>query len=130
MRTIKPKEREAIMKKSAADAAPHITEYPDLVDVLPDLCVEYRKYHLQAKEGEEKKKELAPQIEGLLEAVGAKRIRGSSWQVTRVDGGYVESLDPKLLLEHGVSIETIAACTVKTPKKGYIQVTEVKGEAD
>lgn len=141
-RSAKPSEQKAIAKAAvgsdprlpdymrgnpAAPPARHITEYPDLVDCLPDMAVRYRELLDTIKPLEAEKKELGKDINALLDAVGVKAIRGDGWLATYVDGGNIERIVPERLLELGLTLEDIEAATERKPKAGYVQVTAPKG---
>lgn len=126
-RTLRPAEREALMKNNPSPVAPHITEFPDLVDVLPDLAVEYRELCDAIAPMEARKKELAEQINALLDAVDQRKIRGDGWVAFYVAGGEVVTLSPEKLLALGVTIDQIEEATERKPKKGHIRVQEVQG---
>lgn len=112
----------------AAPPAKHITEYPDLVDCLPDMAIRVRELIALIKPLEEEKKDLNGQINALLSAVGVKSIRGDGWLATYVDGGVQERIVPERLLELGLTLEDIEAATERKPKAGYVQVTAQKAK--
>lgn len=103
-----------------------LTDYPELEDVLPDLAIEYRAISDTIAPLEKRKKELAGEINALLDAVGERAIRGPGWTAFYVDGGVTEKITAEKLLERGVAMEDIIAATERTPKAGYVQVRETK----
>lgn len=127
-RSAKGREKEQLAKAAAQsdEKSPHITEFPELVDVLPELCEEYRRQHSIAAAAETRKKELASEIKALMDAVEATGIRGDNWVAVRVPDGETNKLDPKLLLKAGVSYQTLNACTVTSPRAGYVQIKELE----
>lgn len=102
-----------------------LAEYPDLADVLPDLCVEYRAVHEQIAALEKRKKELSATISPLMEAFNANSITdGDSWTVVR-SRGTNSTISKTRLVEKGVSVDIITYATVKTPY-WYVQVLNPK----
>ena len=125
------REQEAVEKSATTiieteDRVPHVTEYEDLVDVLPDLAAEYRGIVESIKELEARKKEIGADIEALLSAVDARAFRGDNWVATRVEGAERETIKPELLLAEGVTMTQIEKATVVTQSAGYVQVRELK----
>lgn len=139
-RKMKPSEKKALTKQRQAKPlppindegeviyVPHITEVPELIDVLPELAEEYREIATKIAPLEIRKKEIGADIKALLDAVGRKSIRGNGWIVTRSMDTETETLSREKLLEFGVDIDVIEAAVVKTPKAGYVQVKKSKEE--
>jgi hypothetical protein len=131
-RSIKPSEKKLIDKKAAKEPAealaetPHVTEFEDLVDILPDLAIEARAINAEITRLEKRKKEIAGEISGLLEAVEQRSIRGDNWVAVRVEGAWQEKIVAELLLKEGVSLKQIAAATSRQQNAGYVQVREIK----
>lgn len=134
-----PRRREGGTPPSAAPSvasAPHVNgdtsagrarpleEYPDLMDVLPELCDRYREIQVEVKALEEERQSLSLQIMPLLEAVGAESVAGDSWVVSRTKGSR-STIVPELLLKEGVTTDQIAAATRKV-EYFYIQLRERK----
>ena len=61
-----------------------------------------------------------------IEASGAKTLRGAKYQATYVAGARREKLEPKLLLQAGVTVAQIEKATVVTTGKPYVAVSEVR----
>lgn len=128
-RSIRAREAEALAKAAAvpgADQTPHITRYPDLVDILPDMAVEYRALSDQIKQLEDRKKELGTELKALMDAAEATSIRGDGWVVTRSRDTETNKLSPELLLKAGVGYEILNACTITEKRAGYVQVKALK----
>lgn len=130
-RTAKPAEREAVAKRAAAmptvdSNTPHITDFPDLVDVIPDLAAEYRDISDNLKPLEVRKKEVGDEIKALVDAADLKSVRGTGWIITRSADTFTETIKPELLLANGVTMDQIAASTVRTPRAGYVQVKKLE----
>lgn len=121
------REAATIMADDPTTEVHHITQYEDLVDVLPEMIEAYRNAHSAATVAEKTKKELQPQIMGLLEAVGQKSLRGDHWQVTRCGSGKnPDVISAELLLAEGVAMDVIERCTVKGKDKAdHIRVTSL-----
>lgn len=128
-RTIRKKELEAVAKKERANPTgiPSIVHFPELVDVLPDLAVEYRAIKVQQDKLEARRKELAAEIDALLDAAEVLSIRGDGWTVHKTLPGEKKVLSKELLLELGVTLEQLEAATESVPTAGYVQVKEFKG---
>ena len=105
---------------------PHFDDFPDIADVLPDLAVETRSIQAQIAKLEKRKKEIAGEIDVLLEAVDSRAIRGDTWIAVRVEGAWLEKVVPELLLVQGVTLDQIEGATVKTQNAGYVQVRGLK----
>lgn len=132
VRTAKPSEEKAIKKAQTAGAdvqsdeeydvanARRIWEFPELADVLPDICIRYREIVDEANKLEAERKELSSQIMPLMNAVEQRTILGDTWVAVKARGSKT-GISETLLLEAGVSMETIEACR-KTVKYDYIQV--------
>lgn len=136
-RKITKKEKKAIQSKESVNGVdpefvdekrrvPHITEFEDLIDVLPDLAIEARAIAAKLAPLEARKKEIAEEIKLYLDAVKQTSIRGDNWVAVRTKDTEVESLSPELLVKEGVTLDQIAAAIVKNPKAGYVQVREWK----
>ncbi len=136
-----PSEKAAVAKKAAGSdprlpdymqkeyekaPAPHITDFPDLVDILPDLAIECRQVMDAIRPLEARKKELVSDINALLDAVGQKRIRGDGWLAIYIEGGYTERVIPERLLALGLTMTQIEEATERKPKAGHVEVR--KGE--
>lgn len=133
-RSIRPKEREAMAKKRADQpydpqmppTTPHITEFPDLVDVLPDMAKRVRELADAIAPLDEERKSIQKDINALLDAAGAGSIMGDDWIAVRYYDTFTESLSPEKLLAAGVTLEQLQAGTEKKPKAGYVQIRERK----
>ena len=99
---VEPEERES-------NARP-IENFPELLDVLPGLVDEYLEIQAQAKELENRRKELSEEISPLLIAVDHNSIRGDGWNVIR-SCQHRKTILAERLLAKGVSSEIIKACT-------------------
>lgn len=100
-----------------------ISEYPDLADVLPDMCIEYRDIQQQIVALEARKKALSADILPLMEAFNANSITdGDAWTVVR-SRGTNSQIKKTLLVEQGVTTDIIEAATVRTPY-WYVQVRD------
>jgi hypothetical protein len=110
-----------------AEAAPLMSAFPELADVLPALCEEYRQLAKDAGWIEKRKKALGAEIMPLMEAVDCDVIAADdrSWTVYRSEGCNV-SISKERLLELGVSMAIIEKATKRTP---YFYV-QVRGSAD
>ncbi len=97
-----------------------LEQFPELEDVLPDLCSEYRRIAVEMKRLEDRRKELSAEIMPLLEAVECDSIQGDGWVAMRVIGSR-STLSRERLLEAGVAMATIEACTTKVTYP-YLQV--------
>jgi len=107
-------------KQEKEPASRPLVEFPDLVDVLPVLCGEYRDLVEQISELEARKKELGASIMPLLEDAGCDSIAGDGWVANRVRGTS-SKLMPELLLQNGVRMEIIEKSTKKS-HYWYVQV--------
>lgn len=127
-RSAKPKEQAAIAKQvtAATAALPHITAFPELVDVLPDLVEEYRGLLDQEANIKARKEELGPELMALLEAVEQKSIRGNNWVVSRADGAWQSKITAEGLLAQGVTMDQIDAATERKQSRGYVQVKRLE----
>lgn len=142
VRSAKPSEKKALKKKAEQDAAAAngdpayeskarpIEEFPELADVLPELCLEYRRLHKVEKEAEKAKKAIGDDIGPLLEAVGCNSITdGAEWAAVRCKGSK-SSISATKLVELGVDPDIIEQATV-TNEYWYTQVRGVgKGGSD
>lgn len=147
IRKIKPSEKRAMAKKAQSQAvqqqrasepagadverqsnARPLAEFPDLMDVLPDLAKRYREIHEQGVAIEKEKKELGGLIMPLLEAVGHDSITDEDWNAVRCRGANVQISKTKLI-ELGVDPEIVAKATVKSTYY-YLQVRKVGGVSD
>lgn len=115
--------QEAAGDETASRSRP-LDEFPELADVLPELCERYRAIADQQKKLEAERKELSAQIMPLMEAVGWDSIAGDGWLALRVHGRN-ERLSPEKLLESGVSMAVIKKCTT-VAEYDYVQVRERK----
>lgn len=97
-----------------------IGEFPDIADVMPDLCTRYREIADEISKLDKERKELSATIMPLMEAVECDSITGEGWTAVRAEGAN-SSVSPELLLAKGVSMKVIKACT-KTTKYHYVQV--------
>jgi len=96
-----------------------------------DTLVEDRQL---AKSEEDRHKrireDLDKRIEAMLLLAGAAdgdiRVQSHSWIVQRVTNSGASKLDPRLLLEYGVSADTIAKATVDGKPYSYVLVKQVK----
>lgn len=137
-RSMKASEWKLMAKKEAKNAAiveteeriPHITEYEDLVDILPDLAQRHRELTDQEAAIKKEKSEISAELDALLGVYDLRTVRGDSWAVVKVAGAWQEKIVPELLLKEGVSVEQIAAATEKKQNAGYIQVRKLKSEND
>jgi hypothetical protein len=103
-----------------------MSDYPDIADVLPDLCKRYREIAAQAKELETERKGLSEQIMPLMEAVEANSIQGDGWVAVRALGSR-SIIVAERLLEHGVSMAIIEKSTKRTEYR-YVQVRDGSGK--
>lgn len=117
-------EQDRQLEDSRAHFARPLHEFPELEDVLPDLCTRYREIVAEAKALEAERQELSSVIMPLLEAVEWNSIQGDTWNAVRSRGSR-KSLSPEKLVEQGVTFEQLAAATV-TKEYWYIQVREPK----
>lgn len=129
-RAIRAREQEALDKHAAEipngnGTSPHITQFPDLVDVLPDMCAEYRSISDQMKALEDRKRELGSDIKALMDAAEVTSVRGDGWVAIRSRDTETHKLNPEKLLKAGVGWEVLNACTDTTPKAGYVQVKRI-----
>lgn len=120
-----PKSTEKAVEPASEDEgivgiAGRLADFPDLIDVLPDLATEYRAIQDQLNKLEARKKELSTEIDPLMLAVGAKSITHEEWTVVRCGGGRSDVV-PELLLMKGVGMDIIKACT-KKQSWTYVQV--------
>lgn len=131
VRQMKPSEKRALDKQAAKDAeqadydatsARRVFEFPELEDVLPDLCVRYREIVTEAAALEKERKELSETIMPLLEAVEQDSIMGEGWVAVRAHGSRT-TLSEEKLLEAGVAMDTIEACRVRRSYY-YLQVRD------
>lgn len=113
-------------KEFTSNARP-LEEFPDLIDVLPDMAKEYRRIHIQSVIIEKRKKELGSEITALLEAVGHNSIQHDDWVCIRARGRSASSISPEKLLEKGIESDIITACTVEGKVYFYAQVKAING---
>lgn len=115
------KERTIDMEK-AANLAPVWEQFPGIADDLPVLAAEYISINQQVKELEDRKKEIRELVETIHQTADEPVIAGDFFVCEMVTSHTAKKVDPKLLLQHGVSMETIdASYTGGTPFK-YLQV--------
>lgn len=124
-------------KKPAAKTAPvKAAPEPKYVPVVADeetagaladagfneLCCQYRAACDVIAEAEITKKTLAAEIEPMMEAVEVDSVVNPDWTAVRARGKSVQ-LKREKLLQKGVSMAVIEACTVSKPYT-YIQVVK------
>lgn len=100
--------------------ARRIWEFPELEDILPELCVEYREIVDKQNALEKRRKELSSEIMPLLEAVEQDAIAGDEWVAVNARGRK-RTLSPTLLVMNGVDADIINRSYTEV-KYRYIQV--------
>ncbi len=91
-----------------------IEEVPELADVLPDMCKRYREILDTEAALKKEKKDIGDQIVALMQAVNVKTVIGDTWQST-VGSGCNVTIVKELLVQAGVSLETVAKATRRSP---------------
>jgi hypothetical protein len=95
---------------------------------LHELCTEYRRLAGEAGALEIALKAVKADIDAMAKKARVKKILGDGWVVLKVSPKPSKSLKKELLLENGVSMDTIKASTVETPRDPYYTVR--KADAD
>ena len=102
------------------------TRFRALVKVRQEIKEEIEK--LEAKLGDTDNPGINQEIELALAEHDLRTVRCEDWTVTLCEGKNV-NLSKTRLIEEGVDVEVIEACTKVTPYT-YIQVTETKKSAE
>lgn len=124
-RKLKPKEKEALAKVPTPEGESkmaHISQYPDLVDVLPDLAAESLKLAAEIKPKEVRRKEISVELTALVQYGAGQSVRGEDWAIVYYPETSTWETDDAKLLAAGVDMETIQACKVERKKSAYVQV--------
>ena len=101
-------------------------------DALVDLCravvsIRFNHPKMTDKQIEECRKDYDKRIESMLLLPGAPEdVRFDQWDIQRAEGSSGSKLDPKRLLELGVSASTIQQATVAGKSYSYVLVKEVR----
>lgn len=90
------------------------------------LVGDYRGISETLKSLEEEKKQLQKQIQQYFVDAGTKTVLADSSRVTLVQNQGQSRVDKVKLLEHGVSAQVIADCTVTGNPFEYVKVTPAK----
>lgn len=113
-----PPEPEPV-RKALSDLTGEDLDILDAANFM-DLCAEHRAISDQIAGLEKRKKELSAEIEPLMEAIACDSLDGGDWVAVR-SRGKSTTLKKELLLQKGVTMATINACTV-TREYTYVQV--------
>lgn len=139
VRKTKPSEQRALDKAASAaangDADSRIRmmeEYPDIADVLPELAARSRELATIIAAADKERKEINKTVGELIAAVEENpvSIQGDDWVAVRTKGRPPKKIDATKLLDHGVPLETIQACTVEGEEYWYVQVRAIGKQHD
>lgn len=125
-------EAPAVRSKIAAAATDE--DRADALEVLAgavakefeDAINEYTRLRAKVKALTEKQDAAKEAITAIVEKSGHKTLWIGDYQATYVPGARREKLDPKLLLQAGVTVRQIEKATVVTTGKPYVTISEVK----
>ena len=93
---------------------------------LPEMCAEYRRLSEEAGALSAAMKAVKADIDEVAKRTRVKKIVGDGWMILRVTSTR-KSIKQELLLEHGVSMDTILLST-KVSTSTHYQIR--KGDAD
>ena len=102
---------------------------PDTFDEFDGAVTRYRSLDGKIKALEAKKAAAKQIITEIIEATDHKTLLVDQYSVTRVAGARRESLDRKLLVEAGVTVEQLEKGTKVTTSAPYVQVKEIETPA-
>lgn len=90
------------------------------------LTEQYRSLNDTIKALEEEKKTVQKELQQYFIDSGCKTVLSDSSRVTLVENQGRSTIDKMRLLEHGVSAQIIAECTVQGAPFQYVKITGVK----
>lgn len=99
-RHIRPSEERALTKKQ--QKLDEVANWEDIADSMPDFLVlaeEFRELTDDAKLIEDRRKEIAPQLEAAVVLGGKRKIQGGKYLVNRVEMPATYKLSPEKLVE-------------------------------
>ncbi len=89
---------------------------------LPELCAEYRRLAVEAGAIKLAMDAVKEDIDTVARKTRLQKIIGNGWTVLKVKGRTTKKIVPELLLENGVSAETIADSTIESTGDPHFQV--------
>lgn len=110
---------------SMAEAENLATTYeqlPGLADDLPGLAAEYIGLNQEIAAANSRKEEISATVKVIHSTADVPMITGDFFVTEMVTSHRPRKLDPKLLLEAGVDIETIEACYTGGDDYQYLQI--------